>query len=120
MSKCKYCGLDLGTHACDPKLVKINMQEKEIAILRSVVSSHSYLFQEAVLDQFTVAHMSYDWELAPYGNLARLIDYHVQVALDPLVSEQAHTWVTKIAELEAEVTKLRRVAETLIKDNYNT
>jgi prefoldin subunit 5 len=38
MDKCKYCGLDAGTHACDPKDVTINMQKQDIAILRQQVA----------------------------------------------------------------------------------
>lgn len=39
MGKCKYCGLDAGTHTCDPKDVTINMKKKDISILRQQVTA---------------------------------------------------------------------------------
>jgi len=39
MAKCKCCGLDAGTHACDPKDVTINMAKQNIAILRQQVTA---------------------------------------------------------------------------------
>ena len=37
MAKCKYCGLDAGTHVCDTKDVTINMAKQNIAILHQQV-----------------------------------------------------------------------------------
>jgi hypothetical protein len=75
--------------------------------LKSNVAEYS-VYVNAILDQFAVAHHSYDNELSPYDNLSNLISYHVGIALDPRVSKQADEWVTKIAELEAELLKCNK------------
>ena len=49
MSKCKYCGTDGGTHACNPKDVTVNMQKQDIAILRQGIADQAERVKVAVL-----------------------------------------------------------------------
>lgn len=46
MSKCKYCGIDGGTHACNPKDITVNMQKQDIAILRQGIAEQSKRVRE--------------------------------------------------------------------------
>ena len=82
--------------------VIITDNTKTIANMESKIAEYS-VYVNAILDQFAVAHHSYDNKLSPYDNLSNLIAYHVGIALDPRVSKQADEWVTRIAELEADI-----------------
>lgn len=108
MTKCKYCGIDAGTHACDPKDVTINMQKQDITILRSKVAE----LKDEVSDLNRISAIRKRKALAKTAKINEL-SLRMQVLIEALdsIASDIDTWHSDVA-IEALNTTPNHIKET--------